>query len=104
MSSTEKELDIAGNEIETNDICQVYHFTGVRNKKYYMYKQIGEKHYSDDGFYYGRIVYHLPYNDQSYYHEKDFSKKYLVIAKTNWRVELKTAKFITKKEAMKEDE
>lgn len=63
--------DIAGNEIREGDILKVYHFTGARNKKHYMYKQVGSVVVL--GNYKYLRIFHLPMTDkkESYFVSMD---------------------------------
>ena len=36
----EKLKDSVGNEFKVGAICRFYHFTGARNRKHYMYKEV----------------------------------------------------------------
>lgn len=43
--------DKNGTKIQQYDLLKVYHFTGARRKKHYMYKHvIGNAHFSDEYF------------------------------------------------------
>lgn len=54
--------DKVGNELHEGAILRVDHFVGSRNKKYYMYKQVGERHPN------GRLkIYHLPKTNNGFY-------------------------------------
>lgn len=51
--------DCVGNEIHETAILKVFHFTGSRNRKHFMYKQVGEIFVAKDGSKYHKI-FHLP--------------------------------------------
>ncbi len=60
-------IDIAGNEIHEGAILKVYHFTGSRKRKHYMYKQVGPLLENNL-----RHVFHLPILKPNYgYYLKD---------------------------------
>ena len=58
-------LDKKGRKIELGDILKIYHFTGVRRKKYFMYKQV--RSCNDESF----LISNLTIPDSSYHLEKD---------------------------------
>ena len=70
-------LDSVGNKIHEGAILRVYHFTGARNRKHYMYKQVGEYSEKHNAW----KVYHLPIKGflwKDYYYETDFSRSVVV--------------------------
>lgn len=51
MSEKIKTSDKNNIEIQKHDLLKIYHFTGARNKKYYMYKYVvGNAEFSEDYF------------------------------------------------------
>jgi len=68
--------DTAGNLIHKGAIVKVYHFTGARNKKYFMYKQVVEVSEKEVSFA------HLPIKStpKRDFGVRDSFKDYLVIS------------------------
>lgn len=65
---TEVCRDKYGREIVIGDIVKVYHFTGARRKRYYMYKQaLGVKTWASG---LGRMMFsHLDFDAEPHYYE-----------------------------------
>lgn len=66
-------LDKKGRKLELGDILKIYHFTGARRKKFYIYKQViseVSKFNNDKSFF---LISHLsfPDRDASYHLLKD---------------------------------
>lgn len=51
------------------DILKIFHFTGARKKRYYMYKQVIGVHTFGEGKFY--TISHLEMDDSSYYLKLD---------------------------------
>lgn len=66
-------LDKKGRKIELGDILKIYHFTGARRKKYFMYKQVISEvsRFSNDKSFF--LISNLALRDSSYHLEKDNS-------------------------------
>lgn len=61
--------DCVGNEIHEGAILKVYHFTGARNRKYFMYKQVGKIVNEKNNL---REILHLPIRENGHgYYVKD---------------------------------
>ena len=46
--------DSVGNDLRDGDIVRMYHFTGARNRRHFMYKRFAGYHKSNKGDVYGK--------------------------------------------------
>lgn len=65
--------DKTGREIKQGDVLKVYHFTGARGKRHYMYKQVVEERWLGKGENAYWFVSHLDQTDDGYHIIKDGS-------------------------------
>jgi|WetSurMetagenome_2_1015567.scaffolds.fasta_scaffold463515_2 hypothetical protein len=60
--------DCVGNEIHEGAILKVYHFTGSKKRKHFMYKQVGKIVNEKNNL---REIKHLPIGKDGGYYKKD---------------------------------
>ena len=58
-----KLYDKTGREVFPGDILKVYHFTGSRRKRYYMYKLVLKRHEDNEDFF---VISHLNLREETF--------------------------------------